>query len=352
MSTGTGGNQNSQGSGFDFRTLVSLAALAAAAAAIYYAVTVDASDKVADLEGSLKSLNAKVNELPTSDDVKQLISENVVIPAPGPSADEVQAMIDKSTITVEQIQALIDRSKFTAEQVQALIDASARTEQEVMALIAANTLSADDIQVMINNSSLTPDAVQVRIDNSILTADDVQTIMATPLSDIRTTVAALPNENRVRELAQETAAAADRALVDGEISSLVVAGAVPKGAVVAFANACPSEFGWKEHEAASGRFLVATGKHTDAVGTSRTFALGIGLDDGEYQHSLTVDEMSAHRHAVERQGPTRGIEGLPPIGNDGAIIATIEREMTSTAGKGQPHNNVPPYIALHFCEKT
>ena len=62
--------------------------------------------------------------------------------------------------------------------------------------------------------------------------------------------------------------------------------------------------------------------------------------------------MPAHRHAVDRQGPTRGIEGLPPIGTDGAIIAKIEQEMTSPTGKGQPHNNVPPYIALHFCEKT
>jgi len=55
---------------------------------------------------------------------------------------------------------------------------------------------------------------------------------------------------------------------------------------------------------------------------------------------------------VDRQGPTRGIEGLPPLGTDGAIISVIEQEMTLVAGKGTPHNNVPPYIALYFCEKT
>ena len=312
MSTGTGGNQNSQGSGFDFRTLVSLAALVAAGAAIYYAVSVNASDKISDLEGSLKSLNAKVNELPTADGVKQLISENVVIPPQGPLADEVQSMIDKS----------------------------ARTEDEVKALIVANTVSATDIQVMIDNSMLTQEAVQVQIDNSIITADDVKDIIAAPLTEIRNSVDALPDEARVR------------ALLESEVTPQVVAASVPKGAVVAFATACPAEFGWKEYEPARGRFVVATGEHTDTGGTSRNFTLGTGADDGEYRHTLTVDEMPAHRHSVERQGPTRGIEGLPPIGTDGAIIATIEAEMTSTAGKGQPHNNVPPYIALHFCEKS
>ncbi len=312
MSTGTGGDQNSQGSGFDFRTLVSLAALIAAGAAIYYAVSVNASDKIADLEGSLKSLNAKVNELPTADGVKKLISDNVVVPPQGPSADDVQA----------------------------LIDSNARTNDEVITLIKSNTVSAADIQVMIDKSTLTKEAVQIQIDNSNLTADDVQSIISTPLTDIRNTVSALPDEAKVRSLLMS------------EVAPLVTAASVPKGAVVAFATACPADFGWKEYEAARGRFVVATGEHADASGTSRTFSLGIGPNDGEYQHTLTVDEMPAHRHSVERQGPTRGIEGLPPIGTDGAIIATIEPEMTSTAGKGQPHNNVPPYIALHFCEKT
>lgn len=335
MSTGTGGDQNSQGSGFDFRTLVSLAALVAAGAAIYYAVTVDASDKIADLEGSLKSLNTKVNELPTSDGVKQLISDNVVIPPQGPTEANVQELIDQSKMTEDQVQALIDRSKMTAEQVQNQIDQSARTDAEVIALIAANTMNENAIQVLIDKSVLTKDDIQAQIDSTTLTTEDVQNLITTSVADVRTAVDALPDEARVNVLAREA-----------------TANTVPKGAVVAFATACPTEFGWKEYEAASGRFVVAVGDNTDVAGTSRTFALGVGDNDGAYQHVLTLDEMPAHRHAVDRQGPTRGIEGLPPIGTDGAIIAKIEQEMTSTTGKGQPHNNVPPYIALHFCEKT
>ncbi|MCH9663848.1 MAG: hypothetical protein K0U66_09380 [Gammaproteobacteria bacterium] len=335
MSTGTGGDQNTQGSGFDFRTLVSLAALVASGAAIYYAVTVDASDKVADLEGSLKSLNAKVNELPTSDGVKQLIGDTVVIPPQGPSSDNIQAMIDKSTMKTEQVQNLIDQSKMTAVQVQGLIDKSARSDADVIALVEANTLNVEAVQTMIDKSAMTKDDIQVQIDSSVLSADDVQNLITTSLTEVRSTVAGLPDEARVNALAQEA-----------------TANTVPKGAVVAFATSCPAEFGWKEYAAARGRFVVAVGQNTDLAGTSRAFTLGIGDNDGAYQHVLTVDEMPAHRHAVERQGPTRGIEGLPPIGTDGAIIATIEQEMTSTAGKGQAHNNVPPYIALHFCEKT
>ena len=323
MSTETGGDQNTQGSVFDFRTLVSLASLAAAAAAIYYAASVDASDKIADLESSLMSLNTKVNVLPTEDGVKQLISENVTIPPPGPSAEDVQAMIDKSTLTGD----------------------------DVTAQIAASTLSTGDVQAMIDESTLTPDAVQARIDQITLTADDVRGMLQEPLNEIRATVAARPNEARVLALAKETADTSVQTLVETQIPALI-ATAVPKGAVVAFATACPAESGWKEYEAARGRFLVAVGDHTDASGHSRSFALGIGDNDGEYMHTLVADEMPAHRHAVERQGPTRGIEGLPPIGSDGAIIATIEQEMSSTAGKGAPHNTVPPYIALHFCEKT
>ena len=337
MSTETGGDQNTQGSVFDFRTLVSLASLAAAAAAIYYAASVDASDKIADLESSLMSLNTKVNVLPTEDGVKQLISENVTIPPPGPSAEDVQAMIDKSTLTSDDVQALISKSILTAD--------------DVTAQIAASTLSAGDVQAMIDESTLTPDAVQARIDQITLAADDVRGMLEEPLNEIRTTVAALPNEARVLALAKETADTSVQTLIEAQIPALI-ATAVPKGAVVAFATACPAESGWKEYEAARGRFLVAVGDHTDASGHSRNFALGIGDNDGEYMHTLVADEMPAHRHAVERQGPTRGIEGLPPIGSDGAIIATIEQEMSSTAGKGAPHNTVPPYIALHFCEKT
>ena len=77
-----------------------------------------------------------------------------------------------------------------------------------------------------------------------------------------------------------------------------------------------------------GRFLVATGRHSDADGTTRTFIMGAGDNDGTYQTTLSVEQLPPHRHGVDRQGPTRGIEGLPPIGSDGAVLSAIEREQT------------------------
>lgn len=266
MSKENGGSSQSEGSGF--RTMVSVAALIAAGAAIYYASSVDATDRINELEGTIKSLTAKLEERPTADGVKQLISENVKIPAPG--------------TTVEQVKA----------------------------------------------------------------------IMSEPLTDIRLAIDGLPNKAEVRSVADEAASAADQTLIEQQLPGLIAANSVPKGAVVAFATSCPVHLGWKEHEAARGRFLVATGQHNDKNGASRNFVLGIGVDDGEYEHTLTVEEMPGHRHAVDRQGPTRGIEGLPPIGSDGAVIATIEQEMTLSEGGSKAHNTVPPYIALHFCEKT
>jgi len=268
MSTEKGESPQSEGGGFDFKTMISVAAFVAAGAAIYYASSVDSSSKIQDLESTIASLSAKLDNRPTADGVKQLIAENVDTPSPGTSVEQVRSMISE------------------------------------------------------------------------------------PLSDIQAIVDTLPNEARVRAMANDAAATADRSLVEQQLPTLIAANAIPKGAVVAFATSCPVNQGWKEHEASRGRFLVATGQHNDKNGASRNFVLGVGTDDGEYEHVLSVDEMPGHRHAVDRQGPTRGIKDLPPIGSDGAVISTIEQEMTLSTGGSTPHNTVPPYIALHFCEKT
>ena len=285
MSDGQETPKPAQSGGMDFRTLVSIASLIAAGAAIFYASTIDTRDQVADLDASVKTLTEALDGKPSPDSVKKLIAENVDIPAPGPSANDVQSLIDK---TLADTSKRFDDALSTAEK---------------------------------------------RIDGA--------------LSDVGKRIDTLPNEAKVNEIAQLRAAA-----VDQKMGKLISGSTVPKGAVVAFATACPVDLGWKEHEAARGRFLVATGEHTDASGTKRVFAPGIGADNGGYEHKLTVDEMPRHRHAIDRQGPTRGIADLPPIGTDGAVIAVIEQEKSHVTGGSGAHNNVPPYIALHFCEKT
>ena len=125
--------------GFDFRTLVSIVALIAAGAAIYYAYTVDPAKQVADLEGSIKSLNAKINELPGEDDVVRLIGDNVKIPPAGPTAQDVQGMIDKARLTSDDVQAQIDRSTLKPDAIRALIEQGRLTADAVQKQIADTT---------------------------------------------------------------------------------------------------------------------------------------------------------------------------------------------------------------------
>ncbi len=258
-----------QSGGFDFKTIVAVAALAVACASLYYTTTVDTRGAVADLEGSIRSLTTKLNEKPESDDVLQLINS------------DVQPRIDGAAAELRR--------------------------------------SLDGIEAEVGS--------------------------------LRGTLGGRPTEDAVRAIAEAVSSGESETLIAERLPELIALNAVPKGAVVAFATSCPTHLGWQEHEAARGRFLVAAGTHTDADDTTRNFVPGVGLNDGEYTHVLTATEMPTHHHTVERQGPTRGITDVPPLGSDGAIIATIEPELTSAAGGGEPHNNVPPYIALHFCEK-
>jgi hypothetical protein len=133
-----------------------------------------------------------------------------------------------------------------------------------------------------------------------------------------------------------------------------------KGAVVAFnrdrqrGSICPK--GWTYFESAGGRFIVGAGEHDNGLKVYPSYienpTLAIG---GEETHTLTLNEMPSHDHAGGnfkflmssdgydtsrgRLDPTRGEPNLRHIGRIAA------------EGGGQPHNNLPPYIALYYCVK-
>jgi hypothetical protein len=148
------------------------------------------------------------------------------------------------------------------------------------------------------------------------------------------------------------------------------------GAVVAFdrsedrsaqadtvnAGACPP--GWQLFKPASGRFVIGAGNHSNAdmngkpldsyptFQDDKTKAVG-----GEETHKLTLDEMPKHTHPAPSN-----IFGTDILGKEGTFIpkkrvandnlAVRMGKNTETAGSGEPHNNMPPYIALYFCKKT
>jgi hypothetical protein len=121
---------------------------------------------------------------------------------------------------------------------------------------------------------------------------------------------------------------------------------VPTGAVMAFnLKSCPE--GWKEAGFAKGRFIIGVGETPDL--TPRRLL----EEGGEEQHKLTIAEMPKHKHIwnnVKNDRPDDyGFGGSEKniYMSSRSFIDDISQEQ----GGGQPHNNLPPFVALLFCEK-
>lgn len=87
-------------------------------------------------------------------------------------------------------------------------------------------------------------------------------------------------------------------------------------------------------------FLLAAGS---------TYAAG--STGGEAEHELTVEEMPAHSHVTSMafdggrgsNSPASGtLQWLLKLGNN------FYGDRTQNTGDGQPHNNMPPYLAVYM----
>jgi microcystin-dependent protein len=69
---------------------------------------------------------------------------------------------------------------------------------------------------------------------------------------------------------------------------------------------------------------------------------------GEEKHILTVAEMPSHSHGIEyREGSESGSNNnYSDLGDTGV------NDSTQNTGGGQAHNNMPPYLAIHFIIKA
>ena len=112
----------------------------------------------------------------------------------------------------------------------------------------------------------------------------------------------------------------------------------PVGSIYMSVNATnPAELFGGTWEQIKDRFLLAAG-NTYAAGST----------GGEAQHTLTVNEMPSHSH-----GPT--VIYSYPDGNrtsnnwgDGKDVSITK----VTTGGSQPHNNMPPYLAVYMWKRT
>ena len=90
-------------------------------------------------------------------------------------------------------------------------------------------------------------------------------------------------------------------------------------------------------------------------GTSRDIVTAatadtLGAETGEEMHQLTVDELASHSHIHE------GITGNIPQNDTGNANGTVNYTEYGTVtsnntGTNQPHNNMPPYMALNYLIK-
>jgi microcystin-dependent protein len=134
-----------------------------------------------------------------------------------------------------------------------------------------------------------------------------------------------------------------------------------KNAVVAFNGGCPT--GWKSYTLANGRFIIGADKKR-----------GLNLTGGEENHRLSEAEMPQHLHSgvtksgnksfyrsVHQAGTGHGFNHVTGYQVGPYTDATdtnyplsnhTHNFTTNKKGGNSPHNNIPPYIALIFCEKT
>jgi hypothetical protein len=134
---------------------------------------------------------------------------------------------------------------------------------------------------------------------------------------------------------------------------------MPAGAVVAFnlPEGCPPN--WVPLKAAEGRTIV--GAHHDNVegadseGNKNLTTRKLLEQGGAETHKLSVAEMPNHNHnsgGYNRlltitgrhtySGKDDNTRGEPHLKRSGAIKAV---------GGNQPHNNMPPFVSLYYCQK-
>lgn len=137
---------------------------------------------------------------------------------------------------------------------------------------------------------------------------------------------------------------------------------IPPGTVAAFdTTGCPA--GWTEFEEAQGRFILGVGKGPLKVAVKHRDP------GGEEEHTLEPEELPLHIHGMGLIGldGARATHGNDPkdsfldvpwyIKGSNHLTEGFEDDAKDIMepfggrdGMTLPHNNMPPYIALHFCK--
>ena len=101
--------------------------------------------------------------------------------------------------------------------------------------------------------------------------------------------------------------------------------------------------------------MVSTNPATLFGGTWERIAYGYpaGSTGGEATHKLTASEMPSHIHSVDRPPYTYAewTDGGEVYAQQSST-ARWAKGSTDSVGGNQPHNNMPPYIAVYIWRRT
>lgn len=124
--------------------------------------------------------------------------------------------------------------------------------------------------------------------------------------------------------------------------------AVPKGAVLGFnLEECP--LGWQKFQPLAGRVVVGAGKGNLDQNKILLSAREFGQEGGEEAHQLSVDEMPTHHHSYDYTNHHNTPAHVDHSPNEFGFTGTPNN--TSATGGDKPHNNMPPFYVLTYCER-
>jgi hypothetical protein len=144
---------------------------------------------------------------------------------------------------------------------------------------------------------------------------------------------------------------------------------VSSGLIMASLRQCADLPGnWSDFHEARGRFIVGAGDHDknpwpDGLTVRPPFTAGTVNPDnrtigGAETVTLTEAQMPSQSHNSRNFHVGVGVSGADnrdnlriEIGANPPADAYTGPITTMDAGSSQPHNNMPPYIALYFCKK-
>jgi hypothetical protein len=114
----------------------------------------------------------------------------------------------------------------------------------------------------------------------------------------------------------------------------------PVGSIyISATSTSPAELFGGEWSQIEDRFLLAAGS-----------TYKFGSTGGEAEHTLTVDEMPEHDHWGVARFSYQAISGTHPSASETSAKSNYLK--TDKAGGDEPHNNMPPYLAVNVWMRT